>query len=130
MTTEDRRSTVTIATSSARGNPDGMSTAPHLGEAALPAGTPHGFVAGLAGVPAFTTEIAEPDRDGGALRYRGVNVEDLVAEKVEFGDVWALLVDNSFGAGLPPADPVELPVYTRDVRVDVQAGLAMLAPMW
>ena len=107
-----------------------MSTAPRLGEAALPAGTPHDFVAGLAGVPAFTTEIAEPDRDGGALRYRGVNVEDLVAENVEFGDVWALLVDNRFGAGLPPADPVELPVYTRDVRVDVQAGLALLAPMW
>ena len=76
------------------------------------------------------TEIAEPDRDGGALRYRGVNVEDLVAEKVEFGDVWALLVDGKFGAGLPPAEPVELPVHTRDVRVDVQAGLAMLAPMW
>jgi citrate synthase len=107
-----------------------MSPAPRLGEAALPAGTPHDFVAGLAGVPAFTTEIAEPVRDGGALRYRGVNVEDLVAEKVEFGDVWALLVDNRFGAGLPPADPVELPVYTRDVRVDVQAGLALLAPMW
>ena len=81
-------------------------------------------------MPAFTTEIAEPDRDGGALRYRGVNVEDLVAEKVEFGDVWALLVDGKFGAGLPPAERCELPVHTRDVRVDVQAGLAMLAPMW
>ena len=27
---------------------------------------------------AFTTEIAEPDKDGGALRYRGVDIEDLV----------------------------------------------------
>src|SRR3954453_20916226 len=33
---------------------------------------------GLEGVVAFTTEIAEPDRDGGALRYRGVDVEELV----------------------------------------------------
>ena len=33
---------------------------------------------GLEGVVAFATEIAEPDRDGGALRYRGVNVEDLI----------------------------------------------------
>jgi citrate synthase len=124
MSTEDRRSTVTIAPRSA------VPTAPKPDRPALPNGIPHDFVPGLAGVPAFTTEIAEPDRDGGALRYRGVNIEDLVAEKVEFGDVWALLVDGKFGAGLPPAEPVELPVYTRDVRVDVQAGLAMLAPMW
>ena len=62
-------------------------TAPEPDRAALANGIPHDFVPGLAGVPAFTTEIAEPDRDGGALRYRGVNVEDLVAEKVEFGDV-------------------------------------------
>ena len=36
------------------------------------------FVPGLEGVIAFQTEIAEPDRDGGALRYRGVDIEDLV----------------------------------------------------
>jgi len=93
-------------------------------------GIPHDFVPGLAGVTAFTTEIAEPDRDGGALRYRGVDIEDLVSEKVEFGDVWALLVDGEFGDALPPAEPFELPVHTPDVRVDVQAGLAMLAPIW
>jgi citrate synthase len=121
---------VTIATRSAPRTPDALPTAPECGKAANPNGIPHDFVPGLAGVPAFTTEIAEPDRDGGALRYRGVNVEDLVAEKVEFGDVWALLVDGKFGAGLSPAEPVEVPVRTRDVRVDVQAGLAMLAPMW
>ena len=62
------------------------------------------------------------------MRYRGVNVEDLVAQKIEFGDVWALLVDGKFGDILPPAERFELPVDTRDVRVDVQAGLAMLAP--
>jgi citrate synthase len=95
-----------------------------------PNGVPDDFAPGLSGVVAFTTEIAEPDRDGGALRYRGVNVEDLVAERVEFGDVWALLVDGKFGDSLPPAEPYELPVHTRDVRVDVQAGLAMLAPTW
>ena len=41
---------------------------------------------GLEGVLAFTTEIAEPDRDGGALRYRGVDIEDLVSHRVTFGD--------------------------------------------
>src|SRR4249920_3271169 len=84
---------------------------------------------GLEGVIAFETEIAEPDKDGGALRYRGVDIEDL-AGKVTFGNVWALLVDGKFGPGLPPAEPFPIPVHTGDVRVDVQAALAMLAPIW
>jgi citrate synthase len=91
---------------------------------------PDNFVSGLEGVVAFTTDIAEPDKDGGALRYRGVDIDDLVAHRVTFGDVWALLVDGKFGQGLPPAEPFPLPVHTGDVRVDVQAGLAMLAPIW
>ena len=84
---------------------------------------------GLEGVIAFETEIAEPDKDGGALRYRGVDIEDLVGS-VTFGNVWALLVDGKFGPGLPPAEPFPIPVHTGDVRVDVQAALAMLAPVW
>ncbi|MDR7301477.1 citrate synthase 2 [Haloactinomyces albus] len=85
------------------------------------------FRPGLEGVVAFETEIAEPDRDGGALRYRGVDIEDL-AGKVSFGDVWALLVDGRFGNGLRPAGDAQLPIGTGDVRVDVQSALAMLAP--
>ena len=91
---------------------------------------PEDFVQGLEGVVAFTTEIAEPDKDGGALRYRGVDIEDLVNRQVTFGDVWALLVDGRFGHSLPPAEPFPLPIHSGDVRVDVQAGLAMLAPIW
>ncbi|RMI29664.1 citrate synthase 2 [Nocardia stercoris] len=94
------------------------------------AGVPADFVPGLEGVVAFTTDIAEPDKDGGALRYRGVDIQDLVDHGVTFGDVWALLVDGQFGHGLPPAEPFPLPVHTGNVRVDVQAGLAMLAPIW
>jgi citrate synthase len=90
---------------------------------------PPGFKSGLEGHVAFRTEIAEPDKDGGALRYRGVDIEDLVG-KVSFGNVWALLVDGRFGPGLPPAEPFPIPVHTGDVRVDVQAALAMLAPYW
>jgi citrate synthase len=84
---------------------------------------------GLEGVIAFETEIAEPDKDGGALRYRGVDIEDLVGY-ITFGNVWALLVDGKFGPGLPPAEPFPIPVHTGDVRVDVQAALAMLSPIW
>lgn len=87
------------------------------------------FVPGLEGVVAFETQIAEPDRDGGALRYRGVDIEDLVG-KVSFGNVWGLLVDNEFNPGIPPAEPFPIPVHSGDVRVDVQSAIAMLAPAW
>jgi citrate synthase len=87
------------------------------------------FVPGLEGVIAFETTIAEPDRDGGSLRYRGVDIEDLVGS-VSYGNVWGLLVDNEFNPGLPPAEPFPLPVHSGDVRVDVQSALAMLAPAW
>jgi len=87
------------------------------------------FVPGLEGVIAFQTEIAEPDRDGGALRYRGVDIEDLVG-RVSYGNVWGLLVDNEFNPGLPPAEPFPIPIHSGDVRVDVQSAIAMLAPAW
>jgi citrate synthase len=87
------------------------------------------FVPGLEGVIAFETQIAEPDRDGGALRYRGVDIEDLVGH-VSFGNVWGLLVDNEFNPGLPPAEPFPIPIHSGDVRVDVQSAIAMLAPAW
>ncbi|MCW2610441.1 MAG: citrate synthase, partial [Cryptosporangiaceae bacterium] len=87
------------------------------------------FKPGLEGVKAFDTEIAEPDREGGALRYRGVDIEDLVG-RVSFGNVWALLVDGKFGPGLPPAEPFPIPVHSGDIRVDVQSAVAMLAPYW
>jgi citrate synthase len=88
-----------------------------------------GFHPGLEGVVAFESEIAEPDKDGGSLRYRGVDLKDLVG-RVSFGQVWGLLVDNEFDPGLPPAEPFPLPVHTGDIRVDAQSALAQLAPVW
>ena len=84
---------------------------------------------GLEGVVAFATEIAEPDKEGGALRYRGVDIEELVG-KVPFEQVWGLLVDGTLEPGLPPAEPHPLTVRSGDPRVDVQAALAALAPEW
>ena len=49
---------------------------------------------GLEGVVAFATEIAEPDKEGGALRYRGVDIEDLVGQ-VPFEQVWGCLLYTS-----------------------------------
>jgi citrate synthase len=87
------------------------------------------FRPGLEGVVAFETEIAEPDREGGSLRYRGVDIEDLVGH-ITFGRVWGLLVDNAFTPGLAPAEPYPIPVHSGDIRVDVQSSLATLAPAW
>ena len=84
---------------------------------------------GLEGVVAFETQIAEPDKEGSALRYRGVDIEDLVG-RVPFEKVWGLLIDGSYDPGLPPAEAFSLPVHTGDVRVDVQAAIAMLAPQF
>src|SRR3954462_4713539 len=82
---------------------------------------------GLEGVVAFRTEIAEPDKEGSALRYRGVGIEDIVG-RVPFENVWGLLIDGSYTPGLPPAEPYNIPIHTGDVRADVQAAVAMLGP--
>jgi citrate synthase len=87
------------------------------------------FKPGLEGVIAFESEIAEPDKEGSALRYRGVDIDDLVG-RVSFGNVWGLLVDDEFNPGLPNAEPFPLPVHSGDVRVDIQSAIAMLAPAW
>ncbi|MDI9885575.1 citrate synthase 2 [Streptomyces sp. HNM0645] len=84
---------------------------------------------GLAGVVAFDTQIAEPDRDGGVLRYRGIDVEDLVGQ-VSYGDIWGLLVDGDFDHDLPSAEPFPIPVHSGNLRADVQAAIATMTPYW
>src|SRR3954471_5139461 len=87
---------------------------------------------GLEGVIAFATEIAEPDRAGGALRYRGIDVEEL-AGRVPFERVWGLLVDGALLPGLASggdggACGAADGRSRVDLRADLQAGLARLAP--
>ncbi len=87
------------------------------------------FRPGLEGVIAFETEIAEPDREGSSLRYRGIDVEELV-ERYPFEQVWGLLVDGSFEPGMPQAESIELQDASGSVMADLQAGLATLGPKW
>jgi citrate synthase len=87
------------------------------------------FKPGLEGVVAFETEIAEPDRDGGALRYRGVDIEDLVG-RVPFEQVWGLLVDGVPEPGLAPAAPYRATGLTGDAPADAQAATAHLSGEW
>jgi citrate synthase len=86
------------------------------------------FRPGLEGVVAFETEIAEPDREGGSLRYRGVDIEDLVG-KVPFEKVWGLLVDESLEPGLT-ASYCELPARTGGYMSDLQGALAIFSGHW
>ena len=87
------------------------------------------FKPGLEGVIAVETEIAEPDREGGSLRYRGVDIEELVGH-YPFEKVWGLLVDGSFEPGMPHAERLELQDPSGSVMADLQAGLATLGAKW
>lgn len=75
------------------------------------------------------TSIAEADPAGGVLRYRGVDVRDLVGV-VQFDRVWGLLVADDLGRRLPPADIFPLPARTGDMSADVVSALASVAPVW
>jgi citrate synthase len=87
------------------------------------------FKPGLEGVVAFQTEIAEPDREGSALRYRGVDIEELVG-RYPYERVWGLLVDESFEPGMPEPEPFVLPDPTGDAPSDLQRGTAGLSAEW
>jgi citrate synthase len=87
------------------------------------------FKPGLEGVVAVETEIAEPDREGGALRYRGVDIEDLVG-RYPYENVWGLLVDDDLDSTMPAPEPHEPAGLTGNAPADVQAETARLAGEW
>jgi citrate synthase len=87
------------------------------------------FKPGLEGVVAFQTEIAEPDREGGALRYRGVDIEELVGH-VPYEKVWGLLVDESLEPGMPDPEGYEPASLTGNAPSDLQAETARLGSVW
>ena len=87
------------------------------------------FKPGLEGVVAVETEIGEPDREGGALRYRGVDIEELVGH-VPYERVWGLLVDDDLESRMPDPEPYEPARLTGDAPADLQAETARLAGEW
>jgi citrate synthase len=87
------------------------------------------FKPGLEGVVAVETEIAEPDREGGSLRYRGVDIEELVGQQ-PYENVWGLLVDNDLGTKMPEPEPYEPADLTGNAPADLQAETARLAGEW
>jgi citrate synthase len=87
------------------------------------------FKPGLEGVVAVETEIAEPDREGGSLRYRGVDIEELVGH-YPYENVWGLLVDDDLGSRMPDPEPFEPARLTGRAPADLQAETARLAGEW
>ncbi|HSC92484.1 MAG TPA: citrate synthase 2 [Gaiellaceae bacterium] len=87
------------------------------------------FKPGLEGVVAVETEIAEPDREGGALRYRGIDIEDLVGH-FPYERVWGLLVDDDLDSTMPDPEPYEPARLTGNAPADLQSETARLAGEW
>ena len=87
------------------------------------------FKPGLEGVVAVETEIAEPDREGGVLRYRGVDIEELVGH-YPYENVWGLLVDDDLSSKMPDPEPYEPARLTGHAPADLQAETARLSAVW
>ena len=87
------------------------------------------FKPGLEGVVAVQTEIAEPDREGGALRYRGIDIEELVGH-VPYEKVWGLLVDDDVNSEMPHPEPYEPAALSGNAPSDLQAETARLSGVW
>src|SRR3954470_22500418 len=84
---------------------------------------------GLEGVVRFATEIAEPDKEGGALRYRGVDIEELVGH-VPYEKVWGLLVDDDISVSRREPGPHEPPALSGNAPADLQSETARLSGVW
>src|SRR4051794_23415033 len=87
------------------------------------------FKPGLEGIVAVETEIAEPDREGGVLRYRGIDITELVGN-YPYENVWGLLVDNDLNVTMPEPEPYEPVGLTGNAPADLQAETARLAGRW
>jgi citrate synthase len=87
------------------------------------------FKPGLEGVVAVETEIAEPDREGGSLRYRGVDIEELVGQ-VPYERVWGLLVDDDLNAVMPGPEDHAPKGLTGNAPSDLQTETARLSGVW
>src|SRR2546422_3469412 len=87
------------------------------------------FKPGLEGVVAVETEIAEPDREGGSLRYRGIDIEELVG-RYPYENVWGLLVDDDLNSKMPDPEPYEPAGLTGKAPADLQSETARLSGEW
>ena len=74
-------------------------------------------------------QCANGRREGGSLRYRGVDIEELVGQ-LPYENVWGLLVDNDPNSRMPNPEPYEPTGLTGNAPADLQAETARLAGNW
>src|SRR5438552_13399557 len=87
------------------------------------------FKPGLEGIVAVETEIAEPDREGGQLRYRGIDIVELVGH-YPYERVWGLLVDDDLDSAMPEPEPYEPARLSGNAPSDLQAETARFSGEW
>jgi citrate synthase len=87
------------------------------------------FRPGLEGVVAVETAIAAPEREGGSLRYRGYDIEELVG-RFPYERIWGLLVDDDLDSVMPDPEPYEPGALTGNAPADLQGETARLAGAW
>src|SRR6266516_3986662 len=87
------------------------------------------FKPGLEGVVAVQTELAEPDREGGALRYRGIDLGELVGH-APYEKVWGLLVDDDINSEMPHPEPYQPAALSGNAPSDLQAETGRLSGVW
>ena len=88
------------------------------------------FKPGLEGVVAVETEIMEPDREGGTLRYRGVDVEPLIGE-YPYENIWGLLVDDDIHSRHAASRALRARGHAPgSAPADLQAQTARLSGLW
>jgi citrate synthase len=87
------------------------------------------FKPGLEGIVAVETAIAAPDREGGALRYRGYDIEELVG-RYPYENVWGLLVDDDIESKMPDPEPYDATNITGNAPADLQAEVAHMSAVW
>src|SRR6266508_1575530 len=87
------------------------------------------FRPGLEGVVAVETAIAAPEKEGGSLRYRGYDIDELVG-RFPYDRIWGLLVDDDLNSRLPDPELYDPARLTGNAPADLQAETARLSGQW
>ena len=88
------------------------------------------FRPGLEGVVAVETEIAEPDREGGVLRYRGDRHRPSSSGTTRTRTSGACSSTTTWTSAMPEPEPYEPVGLTGNAPADLQAETARLAGEW
>src|SRR5207302_2463314 len=67
--------------------------------------------------------------EGGSLRYRGIDIEELVG-RYAYENIWGLLVDDDLDSKMPEPEPYEPAALSGNAPSDLQTETARLSGVW